>query len=125
MPFMHRIPPRSTRHARKLRKNQTPAEGILWASLRSRRFADFKFRRQTPVGPFIVDFICKEARVIVELDGESHVGKEAADNERIAWFEAQGFAVIRVWNAEVYENFEKLLELIYEACVARSKDRTQ
>ena len=105
--------------ARLLRRNTTPAERILWSDLRGRRFADFKFRRQQIIGAFIVDFFCAEIALVVELDGETHLGKESLDQRRQAWLEGQGFRVLRFWNTDVYEDHEVVLEAIWAVCDLR------
>ena len=105
----------ASRNARELRVNQTDAETRLWLLLRGRRLADAKFRRQTPIGPYIVDFLCFEARLIVELDGGQHAVNLAADDERTAWLEGQGFRVLRFWNNDVLDNTEGVVERILMA----------
>jgi very-short-patch-repair endonuclease len=97
----------------------TPTEKRLWYHLRGRRFAGYKFRRQTPIAGFIVDFYCAQARLIVELDGESHVGRETADEERKKTIEAQGFKVLRIWDTHIYEDMDAVLEMIWRECEAR------
>lgn len=108
--------------ARKLRKEMTPAERLLWSRLRDRRLAGFKFRRQVPVGPYIVDFLCAEARVIVEIDGGQHnfPDARAQDQERTRFLEAKGYKVLRFWNNEVLGNLEGVLTVILEACRSHS-----
>ena len=91
--------------ARQLRQNQTDAEHALWRILRDRRFAMTKFRRQVPIGPYIVDFICFDARLVIEADGGQH-NESRSDNLRDAWFAAQGFRVLRFWNNEILKNAE-------------------
>jgi very-short-patch-repair endonuclease len=108
-------------HSRGLRKEATPAEGILWGRLRARRFAQFKFRRQYVWGRFIFDFYCPAVGLVVELDGETHVGKEARDQARQAQIEAEGMEVLRFRNPQVYEDLDTVLELIWHACVRRSQ----
>ena len=110
-----------THRARSLRKNATPSEKLLWPRLRDRRFANFKFRRQQPVGPYIVDLYCADVRVIIELDGESHIGKELYDEKRSQWLKSQGHKVLRIWDSEIYSNLDKVMEMIYEECMARSR----
>jgi very-short-patch-repair endonuclease len=109
------------RRARDLRRNSTPAEVILWRELRGRRFAGFKFRRQRPVGPFVADFFCHGCGLIVELDGESHVGNEASDQSRQTTLEGWGYKVMRFWNPDVYDDLESVLEAIYQECVRRTR----
>ena len=87
-------------NARAMRRAPTDAESALWRLLRDRRFSDYKFRRQTPLGPFIVDFLCFEARLIVEADGGQHADN-SDDRDRDAWLAAQGFRIRRFWNAEI------------------------
>lgn len=94
--------------ARSLRARMTDAECRLWFALRDRRFAAFKFRRQVPLGPFIADFVCYDARVIVEVDGGQHA-QSSSDAERDRWFAANGFLVMRFWNHDVLRNREGVL----------------
>ena len=88
--------------ARTLRRNSTQAELKLWSILRDRQFKHLKFRRQQPLGPYFVDFVCFEHRLIVELDGGQHT--EEADAIRTGWLQAQGFRVLRFWNNDVLTN---------------------
>ena len=81
--------------ARQLRCRSTDAERLLWRHLRRRRLADFKFRRQEPVGTYVPDFVCYEGRLIVELDGGQHADDRAYDERRDAWLASQGFRVLR------------------------------
>ncbi len=104
------------KRSRDLRRNLTPAETILWRHLRGRRFAQFKFRRQQVVGPFVVDFYCAARSLVIELDGDTHVGQERQDEARQAWLEARGLKVLRCWNTEVYENLDGLLAAIWLEC---------
>ncbi len=116
--------PHSIVKARALRREMTPAERILWSELRGRRFAGFKFRRQHTVGAFIMDFYCAEAALVVELDGESHVGKELPDQWRQQRLEALGLKVFRVWNTDVYEDRDVVMEAIWQECESRRATRT-
>lgn len=99
----------STPIARKLRRNQTEAEKQLWQRLRGRQLLGFKFRRQSPVGGFIADFLCEELRIIIEADGGQHADS-AEDLERTARLQAAGYQVIRYWNNDVMSNMEGVLE---------------
>jgi very-short-patch-repair endonuclease len=87
-------------NARTMRRAPTDAERALWRLLRDRRFSGYKFRRQTPLGPFIVDFLCFEARLIVEADGGQHADN-SYDRDRDAWLAAQGFRIRRFWNVDI------------------------
>src|SRR4051794_1020003 len=102
---MSRNPGRRER-ARQLRRDLTPAEQRLWRHLRGRRLAEFKFRRQHPVGPFFVDMACVECQLLVELDGESHLGAEARDAARDAYLEERGWLILRFWNTQVYDEID-------------------
>lgn len=84
--------------------------------LRVRRFSGFKFRCQTPILGYIADFYCAEFRLIVELDGESHIGREDEDRERQANLESQGFVLLRIWDTDIYDNLDTILEWIWAHC---------
>ena len=105
---------------RELRKNPTESEQILWEHLRLRQLGGYKFRRQQPLGPYFVDFVCLEKRLIVEVDGGQHSEQVAYDSERSAWLEAQGFRILRFWNNEVLKEIEVVKEVIAEALGCRS-----
>ena len=98
--------------ARSIRGAPTDAELRLWRLLRDRRLSGFKFRRQVPVGPYIVDFLCVGAKLIVEADGSQHA-ESVRDNVRDAYLANQGWKVLRFWNNEVLQNREGVLETIY------------
>jgi len=102
------------RHARALRSRMTNAERKLWYALRDRRFQSFKFRRQVPIGRFIADFVCFEARLIVEVDGGQHADS-LRDQYRDRWFAANRFRVLRFWNNEVLSNLEGVMTVLAEA----------
>ena len=106
--------------ARQLRTNSTDAERALWQQLRAARLNGHKFRRQLPIGRYIVDFVCFEARLIVEVDGGQHADQQRYDTQRTAWLEAQGFRVLRFWNTEVLGHVETVKEMIARACAAES-----
>lgn len=99
--------------ARELRKNMTDAERWLWQQLRNRDLSGFKFRRQRPVGPYIVDLVCLEKRIVIEIDGGQHVEKADHDEKRSQYLREKGLEVIRFWNHEVLQNGEAVLESIY------------
>ena len=101
--------------ARHLRKNMTDAERFVWQRIRYRQLGGFRFRRQAPIGPFIADFVCFEARFILELDGGQHATQVEADAARTRWLEGQGFRVMRVWNNEVFEDWDSVAEGIVTA----------
>lgn len=107
-------------HARTMRSAQTPAEERLWYFLRAHRFLDLKFKRQKPLGPYIVDFVCMECGLVIELDGGQHGEQVAYDRERDAWLAQQGFTVLRFWNHEVMNAVEAVLERIRQFVEAPS-----
>jgi very-short-patch-repair endonuclease len=98
--------------ARNLRRNQTDAERRLWYHLKDRSLAGFKFRRQHPIGHFIVDFICLEARLIIELDGGQHASQVEEDKSRTAYLETRGYRVVRFWNNQVLGEIQAVLTVL-------------
>lgn len=78
--------------------------------------AGYKFRRQQPIGPFIADFFCASARLVVELDGETHIGQEEKDAARQVYLESLGYRVLRFWNPDVYDELEAVMNAIWNAC---------
>ena len=105
----------STDRAKQLRENQTDVERLLWFSLRDRQLDDYKFRRQSPIGEYVVDFVCAECKLVVEIDGGQHAVQKTRDNRRSAWLEGPGYRVIRFWNNDVIENLDGVLEVILAA----------
>ncbi|MDR0247841.1 MAG: endonuclease domain-containing protein [Burkholderiales bacterium] len=105
---------RTGRWQRILRNNLTDAESKLWQRLRRRQIDNCKFRRQHPFGDYILDFVCLERKVVVELDGSQHLDAVAYDDRRSRSLEQAGFVVLRFWNNEVFENTEGVLEVIFQ-----------
>jgi len=105
----------STSKARELRKNPTDVEQSLWKHLRLHQIGGYKFRRQTPIGSYIVDFVCFENRLIIELDGGHHNQQGNYDAQRTEWLERQGFRVMRFWNNWLLEDIEAVKLAIFEA----------
>ena len=99
--------------ARRLRLNQTDAETRLWRRLRHWPMAGTHFRRQVPIGPYVVDFACMAARLVIELDGSQHGSSEnaARDETRTRWLEQAGYRVIRFWNNDLTSNMDGVLEI--------------
>ena len=102
----------ANRKARDLRTNATDAERRLWERLRRKQIDGHRFRRQVPLGSYIVDFICFDARLVVEVDGGQHAKSAAKDARRTAFLEASGFRVLRFWNDDVLANTEGVLDVI-------------
>ncbi|HHQ4926141.1 TPA: endonuclease domain-containing protein, partial [Aeromonas veronii] len=105
----------SNRVAKRLRRDATQAEQKLWQQLRNRRLAGLKFRRQMPIGPYVVDFICFEQGLVIEVDGSQHgtLANQMHDEARTAYLNQQGFRVIRVWNNDVLSRMEVVLAHIW------------
>lgn len=116
----HRIHPAILAHAREMRHPQTPAEAILWHKLRNRQLR-FKFRRQHPIYRFIVDFYCAEAKLLIEVDGESHMepDQEIYDKARTEYLENLGYKVIRFTNDDVKYNLQAVAEVILQTAESR------
>ncbi|MEM7729550.1 MAG: DUF559 domain-containing protein [Pseudomonadota bacterium] len=107
--------------AQGLRNHTTDAEGLLWWRLREYRQVGCAFRRQVPVGPYVADFLCRKADLIVELDGEQHAEAQQCrhDETRDAWLSEQGYMVIRFWNGDVFTDLDSVLDAIDEALRSR------
>jgi very-short-patch-repair endonuclease len=101
--------------ARNLRSNSTDVERLLWNRLRARSINGLKFRRQYPVGDYIVDFVCLEKRVVVELDGGQH-NESQQDTVRDVWLTRNGYKVVRIWNNDVLGNIEGTVDSILDIC---------
>lgn len=108
---------RTLRRARRLRREMGDEERILWMLLRDRRFADFKFRRQVPLGDYVVDFACLKRKLVLELDGAQHAQPEQAafDAARSQYLESCGFRVARIWCGDLFKDRDGAMELIWNA----------
>jgi very-short-patch-repair endonuclease len=102
------------RQSKRLRKDMTDVERILWSNLRGRKFEHLKFRRQVPIGRYIADFVCFEHKLIVELDGSQHQ-ESTHDSARDAWLKSQGFGVLRFWNIDILQGLDGALRAILDA----------
>lgn len=102
-----------------LRKTSTITENKLWRYLRGRRFEKYKFKRQRPIGNYIVDFICVWKKLIIEIDGGQHAIQEDYDAKRTAFLQAQGYKVIRFWNKEVLTEMKKVLDIVLDELNSR------
>ena len=101
-----RIRPEIRQRSRELRQPLTPAEAKLWSVLRGRNLGAHKFRRQHPIGHFIADFYCAEAKLVVEVDGDIHANQQEYDAARSEWLQSQGYTVIRFQNRDVWEKMD-------------------
>ena len=109
-----------TRRSRQRRRELTGPERRLWYAMRDRRLEDWKFRRQVPIGPYIADFYCHSARLVVEVDGDSHADRADSDRAREAWLEGQGLLVIRISNDEILHELEGIIERIAHVLGSRA-----
>jgi very-short-patch-repair endonuclease len=105
-----------TRAAKELRRRQTETEKRLWFKLRDNQACGVKFRRQEPIGKYIVDFVNYENKLIIEVDGNHHTETEVKinDADRTRWLKSEGFKILRFWNSEIMRNLEKVIEKIKE-----------
>ena len=110
--------------ARGLRSTMTDAEERLWMRLRRDQIAGHRFRRQVPIGPYVADFACMAARLIIEVDGSQHgdTAVKVRDDSRTRWLEREGYRVLRFWNNELTQNIRGVLETIHAALYG-SRDR--
>jgi very-short-patch-repair endonuclease len=113
---MPRIHPEIRLRAQEFRQPQTPAERIIWQLLRSRQVDGYKFRRQHPIGNFIVDFCCPTAKLVIEIDGDTHTEQVEYDQSGTDWLENEGYYVIRFSNQEVYQSPVRIVEQILKQC---------
>ena len=102
----------ASQKARELRHQSTDAERKLWSVLRNRKMAGYKFRRQVPIGNYIVDFVCFAKQVVVEVDGGQHQARAEYDEQRTQWLESRGFRVMRFWNNQVLNETDEVCEAI-------------
>ena len=101
--------------AKNLRQKATDTENYLWLFLRNRQLEGVKFRRQEPMGRFIVDFVSYETKIVIELDGGQHSSNKEKDSERDVWLKTQGYEILRFWNNDVFKNKNGVLEVIRKA----------
>ena len=99
-----------------MRRVPAKAKELLWFHLRNRKLGDFRFRRQHPVGPYVADFYCPDKKLIIELDGDTHDGREVYDEKRSQWLAAEGYKVLRFLNDDVYKHADAVLEWILRTC---------
>jgi very-short-patch-repair endonuclease len=98
--------------ARELRRNSTGAEKILWKHLRLKQLGGYRFRRQYPIGNYIVDFFCFEKSLVIEIDGGHHSEQGKYDQERTIWLKGRGYKVLRFWNNQIMQEMDAVLEVI-------------
>jgi BirA family biotin operon repressor/biotin-[acetyl-CoA-carboxylase] ligase len=98
--------------AKVLRKKFTDTERVLWRHLRAKQMEGYKFRRQEPIGSCVMDFVCHEKRIVIEVDGGQHSTERERDSERDKWLTGQGYKVLRFWNNEVLANISGVLGVI-------------
>ena len=104
--------PNLMHNGRNLRKNMTPAEQRLWKHLRGKRLGGYRFRRQQPLGQYVLDFVCVDAKLVIEIDGGQHAEQTAYDETRTRYLQNLGFTVIPFWNNEVLQQTDAVLTAI-------------
>ncbi|MBU8975718.1 DUF559 domain-containing protein [Lysobacter sp. MMG2] len=109
-----KLPTDTLRRARSLRASATDAQRVIWRGLRNNQLPGFKFRRQYPIPPYVVDFVCLTAMLVIELDGSQH--SYQTDLTRTRFIESQGFTVFRFWDNEVLQQTDAVIEAIWNAC---------
>ena len=109
--------------AREMRGRMTNAEALLWMLLRNRRIAGMKFRRQHPVGRYILDFYCDERKLGIELDGGQHGEAMDYDQQRDRWLQEQGIRVLRFWNNQMLAETEAVMEVIFQTVVTEKTNK--
>ncbi|MDF2970608.1 MAG: uncharacterized protein K0R61_1058 [Microvirga sp.] len=109
------VKPQLRSQAKRLRRAMTPAERKLWHALKAHRFQGLHIRRQVPMGPYVADFICHTAKLVIEVDGAQHGFDQRIERDRArdTWFEAQGYRVLRFWNHDVLTVLDSVLETIF------------
>jgi very-short-patch-repair endonuclease len=117
---LHRVA--TIERARELRRNDTDAEARLWNALRARRLGGWRWKRQAPWGPYFLDFLSIEARLVVEVDGSQHAGQVDYDARRTRYIERSGLRVLRFWNHEVLTNRDGVCVTILAACGGERED---
>jgi very-short-patch-repair endonuclease len=110
-------------NAKRMRENATVPETLLWSALRSRNLGGLKFRRQHPIAPYIADFYCHAARLVIELDGRSHDNRSEHDEQRSTFLGELGLMTLRISNDDVLNNLDGVMEFIAEAALPRIKSR--
>ncbi|MBF0309479.1 MAG: endonuclease domain-containing protein [Magnetococcales bacterium] len=115
-------PPELLEFARRLRKNSTDAEILLWRLLRGRQIAEVKFRRQYPIPPYVLDFYCHELHLAIELDGGQHLERQQHDLSREAFLKERGVRILRYWNNQLLQETEAVLEAIYREVMSLKAD---
>ena len=108
------------KRCRELRVNSTDSEILLWQNLKAKKLKGLKFKRQVNIGLYIVDFICNEAKVIIELDGLQHINNTKYDIERTAYLTAMRYKELRFWNYEVLNNIDSVKSIIFAECSKRT-----
>lgn len=101
-------------HIKELRRNMTDAGNCMWYYLRNRRLSGYKFIREHAIGPYIVDFVCREKKLVIEVDGSQHLDATLYDAKRTHYLECCGYRILRVWNDEVFKNIQGVMELVLQ-----------
>ena len=116
--------PKAQQRAQVLRKRTTDSERLLWSHLRRRQLRGYRFRRQVPIGNYIADFVCIEARLIIELDGSQHQDQRVYDEQRTRYLEQRGFKIFRVWDNQAFTETQSVLETIANMLESATQQQT-
>jgi len=116
--------PKAQQRAQVLRKRTTDSERLLWSHLRRRQLRGYRFRRQVPIGNYIADFVCIEARLIIELDGSQHQEQRVYDEQRTRYLEQRGFKIFRVWDNQAFTETQSVLETIANMLESATQQQT-
>ena len=116
--------PKAQQRAQVLRKRTTDTERLLWSHLRRRQLQGYRFRRQVPIGNYIADFVCIEARLIIELDGSQHQDQRVYDEQRTRYLEQRGFKIFRVWDNQAFTETQSVLETIANMLESATQQQT-
>jgi len=115
LPVRHSASRRDIRRARRLRTEMTDAELRLWMRLRCEQIDGYRFRRQVPMGPYVVDLVCLKARLVLEVDGSQHAKQAGLDKQRTVWLASRGFKVLRFWDNDVLQQTDGVVEVVRAA----------
>ena len=116
--------PKAQQRAQVLRKRTTDSERLLWSHLRRRQLRGYRFRRQVPIGNYIADFVCIEARLIIELDGSQHQEQRVYDEQRTRYLEQRGYKIFRVWDNQAFTETQSVLETIANMLESATQQQT-
>lgn len=116
------VTPSVRKRSKQLRRAQTPAEKTLWRALKNRQLGGYKFRRQHPIGSYILDFYCAQVKLVIELDGCTHKNQQEYDNDRTQWLNDHNYEVLRFPNHQIHSNLDQVTTKILQMCQSQEKN---